>query len=902
MSNHDAIDVCRAPSPKFAVRSETQRKTMCLYDALYSHVWPKSPYSSVISLFDALHARHERANRKQEVSLHELLFGDAALRMYTDINLFHRCGSRPVEEHGTGAQSVPLTCPCLTCSSSRGAHAAPSPAAGRLLDPDGEIRRGELIEFGIRSQPLLVTEVCRHISVLLRPLDMLCGIVFRALLGSASFGKISNPVLRDNVQLLFSYLLRALTDDQPCMKVVYRLRVIMESLQEWIDARGNLKFEGHLLQCALSVTTGLLVLHCQMVRGGRCVAKGMRRRCTLEGSVRFLLARDGPLRTVAHCRALADFVSMQASSILQMDDNNGVVYCLWNGPNFYVGQAQLRRKNPSIWSGFSDRLSEHFRSFRAHRLGIVGTSARRSRYIRLRVKTGARALMAFVCCRASRSSLFSCELARINNARPNCNNIGKSLQTFGATVRRRSRPPRSFPRSRLRGSWRRAWRWRRWNDDSLSVVVFQGKKDLEAERLAARFTARERISKQIGDLLDLPLAKAKEVFANRRGGSSDPCGKGNFWLLLSMAARRPLEVDFGKALSQHGRSGDLLFDMFEKASYFTSSFLRSRCRGCIRYYANWNSIHIRNEYPLAIYSRDWKPQAKNAVKSLLAPWRQSLPAWSSHVSRRTRFVYKPPSSWRDSLFNAPRMARDLDVDKVLHAIIHWLPQLQEGRDMCRFGYSSKVPKTFSQSEACEWQNKSIGKWLRVCGAPLAAVVHPPCTYTEHELATRDEDCLGSFPEFDIWNDRLQERRADLNPSEPTEDLTITVEDKDPKVLWAQHSLAGAARWIALLISARDRWQLQPLCMEEVLASFRVTIDGSLPSCLRKGKSSISPSSLPYMYYTVKRKCYGGEARTFAPVPRRLMLAFVILFLSSAYLIDGLSGALLEVYSMLQAAL
>lgn len=103
------------------------------------------------------------------------------------------------------------------------------------------------------------------------------------------------------------------------------------------------------------------------------------------------------------------------------------------------------------------------------------------------------------------------------------------------------------------------------------------------------------------------------------------------------------------------------------------------------------------------------------------------------------------------------------------------------------------------------------------------------------------DTVGNFVELATAND---------------DTLCLTVEDKDPKVLWLQSAEATATRFLTM-IRAAQRWTILEMAQPELLRLYQTQINTVLPRRLKSAKFEVDLQSLPYGYQTVKRKCYGG---------------------------------------------
>ena len=87
---------------------------------------------------------------------------------------------------------------------------------------------------------------------------------------------------------------------------------------------------------------------------------------------------------------------------------------------------------------------------------------------------------------------------------------------------------------------------------------------------------------------------------------------------------------------------------------------------------------------------------------------------------------------------------------------------------------------------------------------------------------------------------------------------ITVEDKDPSVIWLHDPAGLFCRWFRNLVQSPSRWRVVQSCPEASLYYFRVAYECSLPPDTQRSKdykTAISHRHLPYAAPSAKRKCW-----------------------------------------------
>ena len=84
---------------------------------------------------------------------------------------------------------------------------------------------------------------------------------------------------------------------------------------------------------------------------------------------------------------------------------------------------------------------------------------------------------------------------------------------------------------------------------------------------------------------------------------------------------------------------------------------------------------------------------------------------------------------------------------------------------------------------------------------------------------------------------------------------VTVEDKDPNILWVMAPFYLMVRWIYLLSRVPHRWRILHVPKSQVVSWYRMLLDFTIPKKLFRGRSQFSYANLPYAYPTIKLKCW-----------------------------------------------
>ena len=73
---------------------------------------------------------------------------------------------------------------------------------------------------------------------------------------------------------------------------------------------------------------------------------------------------------------------------------------------------------------------------------------------------------------------------------------------------------------------------------------------------------------------------------------------------------------------------------------------------------------------------------------------------------------------------------------------------------------------------------------------------------------------------------------------------MTVEDKDPAVLWSCEGPAMMARWLGILGRALQRWRIVKRPLQQILGWYRLLLDFTLPKSLCRQNTALSARNLP----------------------------------------------------------
>ena len=97
--------------------------------------------------------------------------------------------------------------------------------------------------------------------------------------------------------------------------------------------------------------------------------------------------------------------------------------------------------------------------------------------------------------------------------------------------------------------------------------------------------------------------------------------------------------------------------------------------------------------------------------------------------------------------------------------------------------------------------------------------------------------------------------GDLLTTSQERDTIITVEDKDPSILWQMRTDNIIKFWRNTLEKAKDRWQVIETPTTSIVTMYHKLLNKIVPRNLMPSSNSFGTRNLPYAYFTVKHKCF-----------------------------------------------
>ena len=214
----------------------------------------------------------------------------------------------------------------------------------------------------------------------------------------------------------------------------------------------------------------------------------------------------------------------------------------------------------------------------------------------------------------------------------------------------------------------------------------------------------------------------------------------------------------------------------------------------------------------------------------------------------------PMSTWNVNLVSNQRTCRNHSWDpKALFPVAFGEPEAPPppGDDMLRLPANSKSRFDLEEQNANRTQTRHCFDFLTSLGinrdltpAPPVFRAARPCD--PYSPPRNQAPFIGTAPAC---------LAGDLFQCSTEKEKIVTVEDKDPSVLWQINSDYMLNFWFRSLTAYSDRWEIHGIPDKSILHFYTSIIDSILPNSLFARGTAFSTKHIPYTYFTVKYKCF-----------------------------------------------
>ena len=179
--------------------------------------------------------------------------------------------------------------------------------------------------------------------------------------------------------------------------------------------------------------------------------------------------------------------------------------------------------------------------------------------------------------------------------------------------------------------------------------------------------------------------------------------------------------------------------------------------------------------------------------------------------------------------------------------------LRSCNDMCRLPHNCRLKVITTPDEAIGAQHIFCNDRIHRLGLgrPDRMDTLNGTLHTDHDDAVAPDWRAADLPM------RVLTQISECVVCYPGPAIAISLEDKDPAVVWGERLTGMIFRWMKIIADAPTRWKLVALDPQRVMIWYRLLIITAIPLPLRRCQGYVHLENFPYAYKTVKRKCFGG---------------------------------------------
>lgn len=258
---------------------------------------------------------------------------------------------------------------------------------------------------------------------------------------------------------------------------------------------------------------------------------------------------------------------------------------------------------------------------------------------------------------------------------------------------------------------------------------------------------------------------------------------------------------------------------------------------------------------------------------------QSLPAGSwgtpATLEEACEATVKPgecsENTWNLKLVNVQRVTKKHIWTEDSNLSLDETVENKHCPDLIRIPANSKTKVNAMEYDACKIQKEYCNTWLCDIGANRDLM--PPLKQFKNTETPGDILTLPNKLRNHV-NHTPDLLLADLVHTGTERGVTITVEDKDPSVLWRMTKNCVMNFWRSRMRMASDRWQIFGTPATNVLTAYHKLLNRIVPRNLMPGSNAFGINNVPYIYFTVKHKCFKASYQrkagaTIPPAPSSL---------------------------------
>ena len=644
--------------------------------------------------------------------------------------------------------------------------------------------------------------------------------------------------------LLFALVLDSMSTGCVPLSLLRRLGALNRRAHEWLRpcsnqmrAVGRAKVE--LWSWLLGVCRWLLLTTWQLRAGCRRRAIALRRLQFLPERVRPFL-QCGWIANVGVPHAVLDFLRLQVTEPLKTSGLDSVVYIVGgHRKELYVGYSSHLRTSKSARLGAPiPRVNEHFHE------ALAPATNPKTRGLQLESLCDLGVLVIFA---GPDMRARAWEKVLISGLQPALNTAWHG-PTVGKATRRNSMPnsagaaPRHRPPKHMRhhgnvGSPGPCWH----------VICRLVENEL---RRRAGQVCRNMRELMCISLLARPFPVVYDLCLSAHVSETGTCGPLNVFchiphLLTAWVCYRPAVVEW-RQLIRIPNGHKQLFRLYELLKLVPTSGRRKLGMRRLQF-----ALQLAGEPPARKQFLKVPPELGfAAARAVLRQCKQFVkdgcPQRWAWMRQQLKLCAGPSATFASEAKNQTQVAKNCDLQSLVQKPADWASGAKDGRDMRRVKKYWKLPCWRDGAVVAQSFIHDVKAWLRQCNQHLPSI-NKVVRLVQHTCSLLPSPPPAT-PEFSAYT-------VDMRPASAEE--ALVVEDKDPATLWRQNAECYAFRLHTLLQDDTAHWQHTDLKPEAALEAMRATFDWASKHCSlpRYPRKRWLRAGIPYMYGSVKSKCY-----------------------------------------------
>jgi len=305
-------------------------------------------------------------------------------------------------------------------------------------------------------------------------------------------------------------------------------------------------------------------------------------------------------------------------------------------------------------------------------------------------------------------------------------------------------------------------------------------------------------------------------------------------------------------LNKLSKTLDYVFHWAAMTTLLPSYQSKTRAFTLLRNYLSNHHLYLSKEYIIKVNSFYDSRAIKRWYKKVVGMHDIHRPNWFMYVLSKIKIVTTHLPNWNLQLVNVQRKVKEhtWDLEAMLAERTRTARQEDSKTDdLIRIPANSKSRFRLESELSGKAQIRECNNLLRSLGINRDLDPRPVLSKDQEDEDYNMEDEISH-----IVSQLPVDLATDLFRCTTDKENIVTVEDKDPSVLWSMSNHRIMNFWFYTLMASPSRWKILSTTTEEVLYEYRTIMNKILPKSLL-GPHAFSAKNIPYAYFTVKYKCF-----------------------------------------------